>query len=328
MTTTQIDMHLTEAERQAELEADARTGLTAELKNLPPKYFYDARGSELFEEITRLAEYYPTRAERSILAADGATIARASGADTLVELGSGSSEKTRLLLDGLEESGRLRCYMPIDVSRTALEQAVETLGAAYPALDIHGVVADFERHLALLPDEGNRMVAFLGSTIGNLTPQRRLDFLTELRGRLRPGETLLLGADLVKDERRLVNAYDDASGVTAEFNRNVLRVLNRRLGADFDPDRFDHVAVWNPVEEWIEMRLRTREEMRVRMQVIGLTVDLARHEDIRTEISAKFRRERLEAELNQAGLRPEGWWTDPDGDYALALARRPEAVRT
>ena len=313
-------MHLTEADLRASLEDDVRNGLTAEHKTLPPKYFYDARGSELFEEITELEEYYPTRRERTILTAQAAAIAAASQADTLVELGSGSSVKTRLLLDGLAKAGTLRRYIPVDVSPSALEGAMDALDRDYPGLDLHGVVADFEEHLGRLPAGGRRMVAFLGSTIGNLTPAQRHTFLSDLRGGLVEGDTFLLGTDLVKDPARLVAAYDDAAGVTAAFNKNVLAVLNRTLSADFDPDRFEHVARWNAAEEWIEMRLRSRESQRVRIHDLGLTVDFAQSEEIRTEISAKFRRDKVAAELAAAGYRLAEWWTDPAGDFALSLA--------
>ena len=316
----QIDRHLTEADLRASLEADVRHGLTQPHKTLPPKYFYDARGSELFEEITRLPEYYPTRRERSILAARADEIAAASGADTLVELGSGSSVKTRLLLDGLQRAGSLRRYVPVDVSTSALEGAMDALRPDYPGLDLHGVVADFEHHLALLPDGGRRMVAFLGGTIGNLTPDERHAFLTDVRQRLHDGDSFLLGTDLVKDERRLVAAYDDAAGVTAAFNKNVLAVLNRSLHADFDPSRFQHVAVWNRSEEWIEMRLRSLTAQTVRIRDLALTVDFDEGEEIRTEISAKFRREKVAAELDAAGYHLDQWWTDGVGDFALSLA--------
>ncbi len=321
MTTTHvIDVHLTEADLRASLEADVRTGLTKPEKTLPPKYFYDTRGSELFEEITRLPEYYPTRRERSILDTRSDEIALAAGADTLVELGSGSSVKTRLLLDGLQRAGSLRRYVPVDVSPSALEGAMEALRPDYPELDLHGVVADFEHHLALLPDGGRRMVAFLGGTIGNLTPSERHSFLTDVRSGLHEGDSFLLGTDLVKDAGRLVAAYDDAAGVTAEFNKNVLAVLNRTLRADFDPGLFEHLAVWNEAEEWIEMRLRSLKPHSATIRDLDLTVDFEAGEEIRTEISAKFRRERVSAELAAAGYRLDQWWTDEAGDFAVSLA--------
>lgn len=315
-----IDVHLTEDDLRLSMEKDVVTGLGSDPKTLPPKYFYDAVGSVLFEEITGLPEYYPTRCERSILDERAEEIAAASGADTLVELGSGSSVKTRLLLDGLARAGTLARYIPVDVSPTALEGAMDALRLDYPGLDLHGVVADFEHHLALLPQEGRRMVAFLGGTIGNLTPRERHGFLADLRRGLRPGDTLLLGTDLVKDPTRLVAAYDDASGVTAAFNKNVLTVLNQTLSADFDPDDFDHVAVWDAEHEWIEMRLRSRVAQQVHVADLDLTVSFIEGEHIRTEISAKFRREKVASELTDAGYDLTHWWTDPDEDYALSLA--------
>ncbi|HSV40100.1 MAG TPA: L-histidine N(alpha)-methyltransferase [Nocardioidaceae bacterium] len=321
MRTHTVEVHLTEEDLRKALEVDVRDGLAGPQKTLPPKYFYDARGSELFEEITELPEYYPTRRERSILVARADEIAAAAEADTLVELGSGSSVKTRLLLDGLGRAGLLRRYVPVDVSPSALEGAMAALATDYPELELHGVVADFEHHLGLLPSGGRRMVAFLGGTIGNLTPAERHTFLTDVREGLAPGDTFLLGTDLVKDESRLVAAYDDAAGVTAAFNKNVLTVLNRSLAADFHPDRFEHVAVWNTDEEWIEMRLRSLRPQSVHIGDLGMRVHFAKGEEIRTEISAKFRRERVTSELAAAGYRLTHWWTDPAGDFALSLSK-------
>jgi L-histidine Nalpha-methyltransferase len=315
-----LDVYLTQHQLRAALEEDVRTGLTATPKILPPKYFYDARGSELFEEITRLPEYYPTRRERRILHDRADEIAAASRADTLVELGSGSSAKTRLLLDGLRRRGSLRRYVPVDVSPTALEGAMAALDQDYPDLDLHGVVADFEHHLDHLPADGRRLVAFLGGTIGNLTPPERHAFLTDVRRSLVEGDTFLLGTDLVKDETRLVRAYDDAAGVTAEFNKNVLSVLNNTLRADFDPALYEHVALWDDREEWIEMRLRAVKEHTVHVADLDLAVAFTEGEEIRTEISAKFRREKVDAELAAAGYRLDQWWTDPAGDFAVSLA--------
>ena len=311
------------ADRAAELAADARAGLTATPKRLPPKYFYDARGSALFEQITELPEYYPTRTERAILDRYAAEIAKLSSADTLVELGSGSSAKTRLLLDALRETGTLRRYVPVDVSAAALAGAVGALRSGYPGVVVEPVVADFGRHLDLLPRNGTRLVAFLGGTIGNLDPAQRADFLAGLRAVLSPGDTFLLGVDLVKDSARLIAAYDDAAGVTAEFNRNVLRVLNRELAADFDPAAFGHHAVWDADREWIEMRLRAETAQTVRLADLDLTVRFAAGEELRTEISAKFRRDRVSAELTAAGLVPVAWFTDDDADFALSLSAAP-----
>jgi L-histidine N-alpha-methyltransferase len=316
--TPALDVYLDDSDLAAQLRADARTGLTADPKWLPPKWFYDARGSALFDEITRLPEYYPTRAEREILVAQAGQIADATGAETLVELGSGSSEKTRLLLDALRLS--LRSFMPLDVSAPALLDAVTALATAYPALRVHGLVGDFSQHLKLLPANGRRLVAFLGGTIGNLPPGDRARFLAELRSTLDIGEWLLLGADLVKDPAVLVPAYDDAAGVTAEFNRNVLHVLNRELGADFDPPVFEHVALWDPGQEWIEMRLRATRPMRVNLPALDLAVEFADREELRTEISAKFRRDGLTEELAEAGFAVRHWWTDAAGRFSLSLS--------
>ncbi|WP_432843874.1 L-histidine N(alpha)-methyltransferase [Dactylosporangium sp. CA-092794] len=320
MPDVELEVHLTDAERAEALRRDARRGLTATPKWLPPKYFYDARGSELFEEITRLPEYYPTRAEREILAERAGAIARITGAKTLVELGSGSSEKTRLLLDALREQGTLGSFAPLDVSGAALRDALGALRADYPDLHLHGIVADFVGHLEVLPEAGTRLVAFLGGTIGNFTPAERAPFLAALRARLAPGEWLLLGADLVKDPAVLVPAYDDAAGVTAEFNRNVLHVLNRELGADFDPRSFAHVALWDSHHEWIEMRLRALRPMTVHLQALALDVSFTEGEELRTEVSAKFRREGLTGELAAAGFAVRDWWTDHLDRFALTLA--------
>ncbi|WNI20848.1 L-histidine N(alpha)-methyltransferase [Streptomyces sp. ITFR-16] len=301
----------------AALRADVLSGLTRHPKTLPPKWFYDARGSELFEEITRLPEYYPTRAEREILVDRAGEIAAASGARTLVELGSGSSEKTRHLLDALPE---LDSYVPVDVSESALRGAAEALLDERPGLSVHALIADFTAGLSLPETPGPRLVAFLGGTIGNLLPGEREVFLSSVRALLSPGDTLLLGTDLVKDEKVLVAAYDDAAGVTAAFNRNVLSVVDRELGADFAPDDFAHVARWNPQEEWIEMRLRARRALTVKIPELDLVVPFEEGEEVRTEVSAKFRKEGVRRELAGAGLRLAQWWTDSGGRFALSLA--------
>ena len=307
-----------------DLRADVRAGLTATPKTLPPKYFYDARGSELFDDITRLPEYYLTRAETAILERHAAEIARLSRCESLVELGSGTSAKTRLLLRALLAAGTLREFVPFDLDPAVLTEASEALAAEYPSLRIAPFVGDFEHDLAAIPALGRRMIAFLGSTIGNLEPSARASFLKQVGAALQPGDTFLLGTDLVKDVGRLERAYDDAAGVTADFNRNVLRVVNRELGADFAVDEFEHVAVWDPAREWIEMRLRAGREQRVTISDLGLVVRFAAGEELRTEISAKFRREVVEAELAAAGLETVRFWTDPGGDFALTLARSPQ----
>ncbi|WP_406089532.1 L-histidine N(alpha)-methyltransferase [Streptomyces sp. NBC_01013] len=301
----------------AALRADVLRGLTLQPKTLPPKWFYDARGSELFEEITRLPEYYPTRAEREILIDRAAEIAAASGARTLIELGSGSSEKTRHLLDALPE---LRSYVPVDVSESALRGAANALLEERPELSVHALIADFTAELSLPDTPGPRLVAFLGGTIGNLLPDERAAFLSSVRSLLSPGDTLLLGTDLVKDEKVLVAAYDDTAGVTAAFNRNVLAVVDRELGADFAPDDFEHVARWNPQQEWIEMRLRARRALTVKIPELDLLVSFEAGEEMRTEVSAKFRKDGVRSELAAAGLRLSQWWTDSAGRFALSLA--------
>jgi L-histidine Nalpha-methyltransferase len=307
-----------------DLRADVRAGLTATPKTLPPKYFYDARGSELFDDITRLPEYYLTRAETAILERHAAEVARLSRCESLVELGSGTSAKTRLLLRALLAAGTLREFVPFDLDPAVLTEASEALAAEYPSLRIAPFVGDFEHDLAAIPARGRRMIAFLGSTIGNLEPSARASFLKQVGAALQPGDTFLLGTDLVKDVGRLERAYDDAAGVTADFNRNVLRVVNRELGADFAVDEFEHVAVWDPAREWIEMRLRSGREQQVTIRDLGLVVRFAAGEELRTEISAKFRREVVEAELAAAGLETVRFWTDPDGDFALTLAAAPQ----
>jgi L-histidine N-alpha-methyltransferase len=318
-----IDRNLTADDLDKALRGDVAAGLTARPKQLPPKWFYDERGSALFEEITGLPEYYPTRAERAILELRADEIADAADAEALIELGSGSGIKTRLLLDAMRRHGRLTRFVPVDVSGDFLAASATRVADDYPRMDVHAVVGDFEEHLGLLPvaeDGGRQLLAVLGSTIGNQEPGPRAAFLRDIRAVLSAGDSLLLGADLVKDPARLVAAYDDAQGVTAAFNRNVLSVINGRLGADFDPEGFDHVARWDADHEWIEMRLRARADQRVRVADLDLDVDFAAGEEMRTEISAKFRREGLSAELDAAGFELTRWWTDPAGDFALTLA--------
>jgi L-histidine Nalpha-methyltransferase len=308
------------------LRADVRAGLTAVPKTLPPKYFYDARGSELFDEITRLPEYYLTRAETSILRRHSAEIAALSRCESLVELGSGTSAKTRLLLRALLDGGTLREFVPFDVDPAVLTEASDALAAEFPGLAIAPFVGDFTRDIGSIPARSRRAIAFIGSTIGNLEPGERARFLAQVGAALRPGDTFLLGTDLVKDTGRLLRAYDDAAGVTAAFNRNILRVVNRELDADFDVDEFRHVALWDAQNEWIEMRLRSERAQRVTISDLDLVVPFAAGEELRTEISAKFRRERIEAELAPAGMRVVRFWTDQDGDFGLTLAE-PDRVR-
>lgn len=320
MTFTLTDL-LGPVDAGAALRADVLAGLTAPAKTLPPTWFYDERGSELFDRITRLPEYYPTRAERSVLAARAGEIAALTGADTLVELGSGTSEKTRLLLAALDRAGTLRRFVPFDVDPSVLRAAGAQLTGEFPGLAVDAVVGDFTQHLGLLPREGRRLVAFLGSTIGNLEPGPRAAFLTGVAAMLEPDDRFLLGSDLVKDPARLVRAYDDAAGVTAAFNRNVLAVLDRELKADFDPDAFEHVAVWDAAAEWVEMRLRSVRDQVVSIAALDLEVPFAAGEHLRTEVSSKFRVEGITAELAAAGLEVVASWTDDAGDFAVTLSR-------
>ena len=320
MSIADLAVHLDPEALSDQMATDVRAGLTAPAKTLPPKYFYDARGSELFDEITRLPEYYPTRTERAILDERVDEIARLSSAETLMELGSGTSEKTRLLLEALTRAGTLTRFVPFDVDPAVLGDAGAAVAAEFPGLEIEPVVGDFEHHLGELPRHPRRLLAFLGSTIGNLDPAQRADFLRDVRATLAQGDAFLLGTDLVKEPERLVAAYDDAQGVTAEFNKNVLAVINRDLGADFDLDAFTHRAVWDAENEWIEMRLVSERDQRVRIAALDLEVDFAAGEHVRTEISAKFRRARVSEELASAGLRLTHWWTDPAGDFALSLS--------
>jgi L-histidine N-alpha-methyltransferase len=312
--------HVGPVDAGAALRADVLAGLTATPKTLPPRWFYDERGSELFDEITRLPEYYPTRTERALLAAHAGEIAAVSGADTLVELGSGTSEKTRLLLESLAGAGTLRRFVPVDVDPSVLRAAGAAIIAEHPDIAVDAVVADFTTHLDDLPRDGRRLVAFLGSTIGNLEPGPRAAFLATLAGTLRPGDSFLLGTDLVKGAGRLVRAYDDPAGVTAAFNRNVLAVLDRELEGDFDLDAFEHVALWDAEHEWIEMRLRSRRAQVVHLAALDLEVRFDAGEELRTEVSAKFRRAGIERELAAAGLHLTHWWSDPAGDFAVSLS--------
>jgi L-histidine Nalpha-methyltransferase len=304
------------------LADDVFDGLTRPFKELPPKHFYDAAGAELFDRICELPEYYPTRAERAILEERSADIVAATGATELVELGSGTAAKTRLLLSAMAEAGTLRRYVPVDVTEEMVVRCADDLVGEFPGLRVHGIVGDFERHLRHLPEaEGPRVVAFLGGTIGNFTPGSRRRFLRGLAKLLRPGvDHLLLGTDLVKDPAIIEAAYDDSAGITAEFNRNVLRVINRELDADFDVDAFEHVAFFDREREWIEMRLRAQRRMDVEVRKLGLKIAFAPREELRTEISAKFTVDRLRGDLAAAGLELREVLTDPDELFALSLS--------
>jgi len=315
-----IDVHLSADEVRSQMRTDALQGLQGDEKSIPPVWFYDERGSRLFEEITQLPEYYPTRAERALLEAHAPAIAELSKADTLVELGAGACDKTRVLLTALQETGMLSRYVPFDVSDDFVRSAVTALSREYDALDIHVVIGDFHQHLGEIPSEGRRMIAFLGGTIGNLDPAQRARFLFDLNCTMSSDDSLLLGTDLVKDPSRLVAAYDDAAGVTADFNRNVLRVLNEQLGGNFDPDNFRHVALWNEQQQWIEMRLRAEAAAEVSLADAGITVRFDEGEDLLTEISAKFTPERVARELSEAGFVVEEMWGAEDGEFLLSLA--------
>jgi L-histidine N-alpha-methyltransferase len=316
-----IDSHL-DGTHERSLAEDVLDGLTRPFKELPPKHFYDARGAELFDQICDLPEYYPTRAERAILEQQAEELAELTGAVELVELGSGTAAKTRVLLDALHAAGTLERYVPVDVTESMVRECAHELTREYPGLRVHGVIGDFERHLDRVPPAvGPRIVAFLGGTIGNFPPGSRRRVLRQIARLLGPEDHLLMGTDLVKDPRVLEAAYDDSQGVTAAFNRNVLHVLNRELQADFDPEDFDHVALFDPHNEWIEMRLRARREHTTLVRELDLPVHFHAGEELRTEISAKFTRERLNGDLAAAGLELVRWLTDPEGLFALTLSR-------
>jgi L-histidine Nalpha-methyltransferase len=318
-----IDSFLDQSEERS-LADDVLDGLTRPFKELPPKHFYDSRGSELFERICELPEYYPTRTEMQILNDRADDIVAQTGARELVELGSGAAEKARVLLGAMERAGTLSRYVPLDVSEAALEESARTLVDEYDGLEVYGVIGDFERHLDGIPegDGDARLVALLGGTIGNFPPGTRRRLLRKIGGLLGDEDRLLLGTDLVKDPAVIEAAYDDAEGVTAEFNRNVLHVINRELDANFPVEQFEHVAFFDTDREWIEMRLRAREACTVDVEQVDLTVEFAAGEELRTEISAKFTRERVEADFAAAGLALEGWYMDEYDLFALSLARR------
>jgi len=319
---TPIDVHLEPDWWRRALEHDVRTGLAATPKSIPAKWFYDELGSQLFDEITKLDEYYPFRREREILMARSAEIVAASGADTLVELGSGTSEKSRVLLDAMQAAGTLKRYVPFDVSEEMLRLASDEINAEYPGVAVHGVVGDFERHIPLVPVAGTGMIAFLGSTIGNFEPPERAAFIADVAKALDPGGTFLLGTDLVKDPQRMWAAYNDAGGVTAAFNMNLLTMFNRELDADFELTQFEHAADWDAENEWIDIRLRSLVAQTVTIGQLDLQVDFAKGEEIRTEVSAKFYLDGVGRELAAVNLVVVEQWTDEAGDFALTLARK------
>jgi L-histidine N-alpha-methyltransferase len=303
------------------MAADVRAGLTRPFKELSPRYFYDERGSELFERITELEEYYPTRCEREILQRDSTAICEAANKPaSLIELGSGSARKTRALLDAMRSAGCLDTYCPVDISEEITRDTAERIAAEY-GIKIRGLVCDFEFDLERVPVEGPRVIALLGGTIGNFAPHQRAGFLRRIANLLGEEDRFLLGVDLVKDRKTLETAYNDPHGVTAEFNKNVLAVLNRELGADFDIDAFEHVARWDPENLWVDIRLRSLANQVVDVSALGMLVPFTAGEEMRTEISSKFLRPGLEGIYAEAGLELTDWWTDSDGLYALSLAK-------
>jgi L-histidine Nalpha-methyltransferase len=312
-----IDRH----ELPESLADEVRVGLLSSPRELPPKLFYDERGSELFDRITALPEYYPTRCEREILNRHAPAIVERSGAAELVELGSGTASKTRALLYAMAGQGSLERYVPFDVDESVVESCALELTEIYPGLEVHGVVGDFGRHLERIPDGTRRLFAFLGGTIGNLHPAERARFLARMRQVMGPADRLIIGTDLVKDRAVLEAAYNDSAGLTADFNRNVLRVINAGLDADFRPEAFEHVAFFDEANSWIEMRLRANGAQRVRIDGADLEVTFADGEEIRTEISAKFTREAVERELQDAELRLERFFSDGSELFGLAFAR-------
>ena len=316
-----MEVHLPAGGPLSGIAADVRMGLSAPFKELPPKYFYDERGSQLFERITELPEYYPTRAERAILDARAREIVDVAGTSMLIELGSGSAAKTRCLFDAMRDADALEAYVPVDISEEITRETATRLSGEYDGLRVHGVVCDYETHLERIPREPGGLIAFLGGTIGNFHPQVRRSFLARIASLMYPEDRFLLGTDLVKDRTRLEAAYNDSAGVTAEFNRNVLFVLNRELGADFDPAAFAHRAFWDEVNWWIDVRLRSLSDQTVTIPAIDMEVEFAEREEMRTEISAKFTREQLEEIYAEVGLELVEWWTDQDGLFALSLAR-------
>jgi L-histidine Nalpha-methyltransferase len=298
-----------------------REGLSSPFKELPPKYFYDERGSALFERITVQPEYYPTRCEREILGARAAEIVAAARPRTLIELGSGAATKSRVLLDAMRAAGTLERFVPVDISEGITRRVATELVAEYPGIAVEGIVCDYETHLERIPRPEGALIAFLGSTIGNFRPAPRRSFLARIATLMYPGDRFLLGIDLVKDRTTLEAAYNDAAGVTADFNKNVLAVLNRELDADFDLAAFEHVAFWDPENEWIDIRLRALTEQFVDLRDLDMRTHFSRNEEMRTEISTKFTRERIESSYADVGLELTGWWTDSEGLYALSLAR-------
>ncbi len=317
----EIEVDLPEGGALAGMAEVVREGLSCPFKELPPKYFYDERGSELFERITEQPEYYPTRCERAILDARAGEIVAAAMPRTLIELGSGAASKSRVLLDAMEAAGTLEKFVPVDISEGITRRVATELVDEYPGLAVEGIVCDYETHLERIPRPEGALFAFLGGTIGNFRPGPRRSFLARIATLMYPEDRFLLGTDLVKDRETLEAAYNDAAGVTSEFNKNVLNVLNHELDADFDLDAFEHVAFWDEDNEWIDIRLRALSEQFVDLRELDMRAHFSRNEEMRTEISTKFTRERIESSYADAGLELVEWWTDPDELYALSLAR-------
>jgi L-histidine N-alpha-methyltransferase len=322
MSRTTVSVLLEPGSAGAALVDDVRRGLASQPRTLPPKWLYDDVGSRLFDEITRLPAYYPTEAERSILVAAATEIAEHTDATTLVELGSGTSDKTRALLDAFTATGRLTRFVPVDVSEGTLREAADELATTYPGISVEAIVGDFTLHLSHLPRDDRKLVAFLGGTIGNLYVEERRAFLWVLADSLEPGDWLLLGTDLVKSADRLIAAYDDDDGLTDRFVRNGLRVLNRELGADFDVDAFTYVPFWDPHMHRMDLRLRAEMPQHVTIPGAGVEIDLASGEEIRMEISTKFTSDTVRGELGAVGLEVVETWTDSGGDFAVTLARK------
>jgi L-histidine N-alpha-methyltransferase len=319
--TVRIDVYDGEARAASELE-ELRQALLRSPREIPAKFLYDDYGSELFERITELPEYYQTRTERKLLTAIADRVVAVTRAEELVEIGAGAATKTRVLLDAMQRAGTLRLYVPVDVAEGTMRRVAEELVAEYPGLAVHGVVGDFMTQLEAIPEGGRRLVIFLGSTIGNLLPAEAERFLRRLHRQMAPGDHFLLGVDLVKPVDRLEAAYNDSAGVTAEFNRNILRVVNRMTGGDFDPEAFRHRAFYDRAHDWIDVRLVSERDQRVHLPALGLEFEVRQSEEIHTEISAKYDRERTEALLTKSGFEPLEWYTDPERLFGLSLAKR------
>ena len=318
-----VDTHLSPTFQTEELEKDVREGFAKSLKELPSKWLYDERGSELFEEITMLEEYYLTRREREILSTYAKEIAEITQADTLVELGSGNSEKTLILLEAMNELGHCSRFVPFDVSESALEASIKTVTKAHSKIEVHGVLGDFHHHLEKIPHYGKSLIIFLGGTIGNFRPTERKEFISSVVSSMDSGDYFLLGTDLVKDKETLEAAYNDSKGVTAEFNLNMLRVLNQELDGDFKLGNFSHRSFYNEDEQWIEMRLKSECQQEVVLDKLNMCVSFSPGEEILTEISAKFLKVEIAEELEAVGFQVEQQWTDVAGDYLITLALVP-----